>query len=578
AQHQRVHKKSDQTLYLLPVPVRVGSPHHDDLLPAVAAQHHLQPRQQCHEQRHPLLPAQPLQPPAQLLTHPDRLPRPRITLHRRTAPLRRQLQLRRRPPQLLPPILELLLQHLPPQPVPLPHRIVGILHRQFRQWRGLLLAIRLIQLHKLPPQHLHRPPIRHDVVHHIQHHLLPRPHLHQLHPQQRPAPQIKGPPRLRRRQLPYPPLPLPAFQPPQGNHFQPDRALLPNHLHRPPPPQLKARAQHLVPPHYLGHHPLQRRHVQRTFDPHRTRYVIGSVAGLQLVQKPQPLLRIRERQLAPPFHPHQGGRLQPPARRPQLLHFPGQLPHARASQGAPQLHPQALPHPRHQPRGQQRMAPQLEKIVAHPHPPHPQHFLIQPRQYLLHRRARGHVPLHRPPRTLRRGQTPAVHPPVGRQGQSLQPHHKRRHHVLRQPFLEIGPEFLRPAALLHHHIPHQLLLPPVSLPRHHHALPHSRMPAPARLYLPQLDPIPPPLHLLVLAADKLQVPVRQIPAQVPAPVEPLPGLPAPRIGHKPLGRQLRPVHIPPRQPRPANIQLPAHPHRHRPPVPVQHIHPRVRDR
>src|SRR5581483_8874507 len=202
AQHQRVHKKSDQTLYLLPVPVRVGSPHHDVLLPAVAAQHHLQPRQQCHEQRHPLLPAQPLQPPAQLLTHPDRPPRPRITLHRRTAPLRRQLQLRRRPPQLLPPILELLLQHFPPQPVPLPHRIVGILHRQFRQWRGLLLAIRLIQLHKLPPQHLHRPPIRHDVVHHIQHHLLPRPHLHQLHPQQRPAPQIKRPPRLRRPRSP----------------------------------------------------------------------------------------------------------------------------------------------------------------------------------------------------------------------------------------------------------------------------------------------------------------------------------------------------------------------------------------
>ena len=69
----------------------------------------------------------------QLHSQPHTLLRPAKTLHCRSRPLRRQLQQCRRSRQLLAPVLQLLLQHLAQQPLPLPHRIVRILHRQRRQ-------------------------------------------------------------------------------------------------------------------------------------------------------------------------------------------------------------------------------------------------------------------------------------------------------------------------------------------------------------------------------------------------------------------------------------------------------------
>ena len=58
-----------------------------------------------------------------------------MRLHRWSRPVRRQLQQLGRTFQLLLPITDLLLQHLALQPFALPHRIVGILHRQLCQRR-----------------------------------------------------------------------------------------------------------------------------------------------------------------------------------------------------------------------------------------------------------------------------------------------------------------------------------------------------------------------------------------------------------------------------------------------------------
>src|SRR5580658_4203718 len=100
----------------------------------------------------------------------------------------------------------------------------------------------------------------------------------------------------------------------------------------------------------------------------------------------------------------------------------------------------------------------------------------------------------------------------------------------------------------------------------------------AGLDLPQLDAEAADLHLEVVAPQKLDVAVGKIPAQIPRPVHPRPNFSCKRIRNELLRGQLRPVQVPPRYSRPADVQLPHHPLRHRLPLPVQNVDPRVRYR
>ena len=95
--------------------------------------------------------------------------------HRRAGPVGRQLQ-HRDPGQLLPPVPQLPLQHLPGQPLPLPHREVGVLHRQRRQRIRLPRTERLIQRRQLTPQDPRRPLIEDHVVRRQRQHVLPGGH------------------------------------------------------------------------------------------------------------------------------------------------------------------------------------------------------------------------------------------------------------------------------------------------------------------------------------------------------------------------------------------------------------------
>ena len=102
-----------------------------------------------------------------------------------------------------------------------------------------------------------------------------------------------------------------------------------------------------------------------------------------------------------------------------------------------------------------------------------------------------------------------------------------------------------------------------------------------RFDLSQFNPEPSDLHLEVIASQKLNRPIGPPPPQVPRPVHPcsadVPILYI-RIRHEPLRRQLRPVQVPARHSRSANIQLTHHAHRHWLLMPVQNVHPRVRNR
>ena len=74
---------------------------------------------------------------------------------------------------------------------------------------------------------------------------------------------------------------------------------------------------------------------------------------------------------------------------------------------------------------------QIEERVVDPDPVHPEHLGVDSGQDLLGRRRRGAVPTH--VAVFRCRQSTAVEFAVDRQRQRLEHHHRRRHHIGRQP-------------------------------------------------------------------------------------------------------------------------------------------------
>jgi hypothetical protein len=100
----------------------------------------------------------------------------------------------------------------------------------------------------------------------------------------------------------------------------------------------------------------------------------------------------------------------------------------------------------------------------------------------------------------------------------------------------------------------------------------------SRLDLSQLDPEPPDLHLKIVAAEELDVPVGQPAREIPGAVHPRVRIIGKRVREKPLLRQLRPVQIPARHLCSADIEFPGHSHRRRLTVSIQDVDMRVCDR
>src|SRR5262249_48718059 len=94
--------------------------------------------------------------------------------------------------------------------------------------------------------------------------------------------------------------------------------------------------------------------------------------------------------------------------------------------------------------------------------------------------------------------------------------------------------------------------------------------------LAQLDPITSQLQLVIVAAQKLDVLVGPVPTYVAGPVEARPDRAAQRIGHEPLCRQLRSVHITVRYTGAPDVDLSGYPRRHRLPALIQNVDSRIR--
>ena len=118
---------------------------------------------------------------------------------------------------------------------------------------------------------------------------------------------------------------------------------------------------------------------------------------------------------------------------------------------------------------------------------------------------------------------------VDRQRQRLDHHHRRRHHIGRQP---LGQRGAHPGRVCGPgHIAHQPLIPGTVLAGDHHRLLHPVQPGQRRLTSPQLDAIPADLDLLIGAPQIPQLPISAPPHQIPAAIHPCPRRPRAPNGH-----------------------------------------------
>ncbi len=203
--------------------------------------------------------------------------------------------------------------------------------------------------------------------------------------------------------------------------------ILQNPLVRPPIPLGEHRAQGLVPCHDILDGRLERGHVEPAGHPPGHRDVVGGVAALQLMDHPQPLLGVRQRNELRPLGDLD--RTTPP-----LPHRPQSPSESRGCRGLEHLTErdvgsQRRPDPAHQAHGQQRMPTEREEVVVHPDPLGPQHPREEPAHDFFAR-----VPgLARHHAVHRHGQRAPVELPGDRPGQRVQLNECPGNHVFRQP-------------------------------------------------------------------------------------------------------------------------------------------------
>ena len=294
AHHQHVDEASDQRLE----PGRAASggrhPDRDVLLTRVPVQQDLEGREQRHEQRRPLAPGELLQPARDVGVDLERHAIAPVVRRRRSRPVGRELE-RAHPRQRPLPVRERLLQRFALQPVALPHRIVGVLHRQLGQRRRLPGVESVVERRKFPPKHERRPSVGDDVVQGQEQPVLVLAQAQQSRPEQRSAREVEAcaafglrdPPGLR----------VAHVLRQRAQVFDVERDVEPrrDHLHQPRVLDVEARTQRLVASNDLVQRTTQRVPVERPAKAQHLRLVVDRFPGIQAVEQPQPLLRERRR-------------------------------------------------------------------------------------------------------------------------------------------------------------------------------------------------------------------------------------------------------------------------------------------
>src|SRR5262245_14084396 len=237
---------------------------------------------------------------------------------------------------------------------------------------------------------------------HKQKHVLALPKLKQMRSQRNLARKIK--PNTRRCRQRSRKLLLPHRQYRQHN---PRRRGRQNLLPRYTPTLREDRAQALVPLNNVPQRSRQRLTVQLPAQPNRQRDRVRRSPPLQTLQKPQPTLRIRQRNLR-----RTSLRTQRRSHQTAIPKPPHQSRYRRRLEQAADrnLHSQRRTHTADQTRRQKRMAPKRKEVVVDPYTLDPQNLRKQRAQQLLLRRARQAASLQNP--HLRRRQRATVQLPV----------------------------------------------------------------------------------------------------------------------------------------------------------------------
>ncbi len=179
--------------------------------------------------------------------------------------------------------------------MPLPNREIGVAYRQARQRRFAALAKAVVQLGKFVEQNIQRPFVGDDVVQHPDQNMALARQLKQRHPHQRPVNQIE---RLALQFFDLAFNQLISVAGLNGKIQAPDfyRAIAADDLHRFSAFVCKNGAQAFVPDHQFIDTALHCVGVNFTVQIHRIGDVVGTAIRLELRQKPQPLLTVRQRQ------------------------------------------------------------------------------------------------------------------------------------------------------------------------------------------------------------------------------------------------------------------------------------------
>ena len=295
AQRQRVDEEANQVFGLGPIAARDRRADDEVFLAAVAVQECLKRGEQGHEQRHALARAQLRDTATQSRRESGLDQSASHGLQRRPRPRHRQIDHRGRPRELLPPVVHLLVEHGALQPAALPPCEIGILNRQIGQRRRSPSDDGLVDRRNLTQQDPHRPAVADDMVHVEQQHVVLRGETQQADAQQGCAAQIKRLLRVRQRQPGRFRLARglrPGLEVHDGQiDFQTRR----HDQHRLTADQLEAAAHHFVTRDDGRERLPQRGDVEVPAQPQRTWDVVRGTVGLELTEKPQPLLGERHR-------------------------------------------------------------------------------------------------------------------------------------------------------------------------------------------------------------------------------------------------------------------------------------------
>ena len=457
-----------------------------------------------------------------------------------TRPVGGQLQGGRGPGELSAPEGQLTLELLALEPLALPQRVVGVLHRQLGQRRGPALGEGLVERGHLAHQHVRGPAIGDDVVQGEQQDVLSRLELEQGDAQQRAALQIEGALGLFGHQAQGLGLALRGGQGRQIHHRQPQLRGRGDDLHRGVGPGPEGGAQGLVAAHQLGEDALEDRGIERPEQTHGGGNVVASGARLQLLEEPQALLGEGQGQALL-------ARRGPQRRQCERSRGAGagvdglgeRLEGRGLEEGAKgQVDAEGGADAGDDLGGEKGVAAEFEEVVVKAHALDAQHLAPEGGETLLGVVAGSEVVAGRGEGGVRKGEGLAVELGVGGEGEGVQEDERRGEHELGQTQLEEGAEGGRGEGLGRSEVGDQTLVTGDVLANEGDGLANGGVGEEGGFHLGELDAVAADLHLGVETAEELEDALVAPASQVAGAVEASAGRRGEGVGEEALGGEV----------------------------------------